>query len=359
VRWLLVGAVACYSPATLSSSVDGATGMDGSGSGSDASVDAGPGCVDSFFLGTQICNLGSDDFESGANIDDNCSRTIAQSGGDALCVITGNNVTLTNLSVHGTRPVAFVALHTLIVDTLLNVSSPGAQGDAGAGGNFAGCGLLGSPGGVKGGGAGGSFAGSGADGVPGSTDQGGTAAVHEPIPMFVRGGCPGGAGGGGAAGGDGGGGVYLLAGETILVTASAQILANGQSGSGGSVSQGGGGGGTGGLIVLEAPSVSLDASVMLEAFGAGGGGGGGDVTGGFPGKGCRAGDPGTGNLGGSGAAGTDGGGCSPPDVDAKPPVGQADGGGGGGGGGGAGYILVHTATPLGPVNGFPAPIQIP
>lgn len=129
-------------------------------------------------------------------------------------------------------------------------------------------------------------------------------------------------------GAPGGGAVHLMARDTISVGATAVVNAGGAGGRPGTNERAGaGGGGSGGLIVLEAQTVAIMAGGTLAANGGGGGGGCGD-----------AGDAGT--------AGSD----------AEPTVVAASGGEGGGTKGGAGGLggvagSVRGGNGLGPERG--------
>lgn len=133
------------------------------------------------------------------------------------------------------------------------------------------------------GGAGGSFGAAGGsvgpnitcDGVPyGVTQPGATYGASQALPLI--GGSGGGSGGGGYAfaggGGGGGGGALLLAvTQTLTITSTAQILANGGSGAtvGGVGAGSAGGGGSGGTIRLIASTLVSDG--RLNATGGPGG----------------------------------------------------------------------------------------
>jgi hypothetical protein len=316
-----------------------------------------------------------------------CTELVPQSGGPALCVLAGTSVQISDgatlravglvpvgSTAAGTNPLVLIATQNIVVVGALDVSSHssdtvGGVPALGAGARTAaGCfatGVDGPPGsGSNGGGgaAGGSFGTQGGVGGNGGnnnqTSHGAPSAATAPGQLV--GGCPGGHGGDGAgglpsggAGGNPGGAVYLLAGQSIVV--SGKLNASGGGGAGGvngnNSSGGGGGGGTGGLVVLEAPQVSVTGSVF--ANGGGGGAGGGNV-----GNGSDFGDPGmdptvaaTPAPGGGGRSGGGNGGPGAAGTAAAAP--GSKGGGnqpesaGGGGGGGAGVIRVLGTSSIG------------
>lgn len=314
-----------------------------------------------------------------------CTQLVPQSGGPALCVLAGTMIeiaagaTVRAVGVNPvgstaawTNPLVLIATQTITIAGTFDASSHfsetvGGQPALGAGARtIAGCfatgvdGPAGSGNNGGGGGAGGSFGTVGGVGGNGgnnnNTGHGSPAATM--APTLLAGGCPGGHGGDGAggmvsggAGGNPGGAVYLLAGQSIVV--SGKLNASGAGGVGGiegnNSSGGGGGGGAGGLVVLEAPQVSVTGTVF--ANGGGGGAGAGNVgdgnDNGKPGVDPAAATPaapgggGTsgGGNGGAGAAGT-----------AAAAAGNKGGGNapqsaGGGGGGGAGVIRVLGPSP--------------
>jgi hypothetical protein len=228
-------------------------------------------------------------------------------------------------------------------------SAPGAGGGAGAdAGPAQGCGR---------GGAGATSAKvDGGGGGAGAGTMGGTGGAMSPVlhgvggaacmPMLLEpleGGSGGGSGGPGAAatgaaGGGGGGALQITALGSLEITGT--IDAGGEGGAGGvsATTDGGagGGGGSGGAVLLEAPSVMIDAGAIVVANGGGGGGGGGTVAGS---PGSHGGTSTTPAMGGNGSessnTGGAGGSIAPPDVGAD---GISDGGGGGGA---AGVIVIR------------------
>jgi hypothetical protein len=194
---------------------------------------------------------------------------------------------------------------------------------------------------ASGGGGGGNAIAGGNGGVPQGTSNvgtGGSATTN-----WVSGG---GGGGGGApsasagGGGGGGGALYLAAGYEVRIRG--DIVAVGGPGAGGAVGTGGGGGGAGGLIVVDAPSVSLepyDGTHCLSVHGgAGGNGGNGSGPGasgtyanscpyrGVPGMAARD----AGGLGGTPEAS---------------PNGTFGSGTGGGAAGGTGRVIIRSSVP--------------
>lgn len=167
------------------------------------------------------------------------------------------------------------------------------------------------------------------------------------------GGAPGGLGGFavGGSGGGGGGALQISSGDSIDIVLST-ISVGGGGGVGGHTSlNGGSGGGAGGEIVLEAPTISFQASgqASLNALGGGGGAGGTQNGGGPPGGdgsdatagggGGAAGTPHS-AAGGKGAAVT-----ANALVDAQPGGGDAADGGGGGGGAGRIWLRYRASSP--------------
>ena len=294
------------------------------------------------------------------------------SANNAICAVAAGAITIragVTLSAHGTRPLALLG-HSVDLAGAIDVASHIA-GPRGPGANL-GC----SPAfpmatGAGGGGGGGFGTGGGRGGSPGATGIGGGPGTSIAL-ADLAGGCDGGRGGdgsnnGGPAGpGAAGGGAVWIASDTTPLTihSTASIDASGASGLGGrspgnsSVSHGGYGGGSGGLIVLQAPTIQLDATAVIFANGGHGGGGsegpipgmdGTDPTG--P---TGAGAGGGGGMGGAAQSlvGGDGGAGWP--GSGSGPSGVGDGGmgeaftdsGGGGGGGGAGVIAVASATSI-------------
>jgi hypothetical protein len=273
---------------------------------------------------------------------------------DQFCVIAATRFEITaRVTAHGSRALVLVAVDTIDLSGVIDVSSELASGAIGAGANPSTC-DRGAPPTDAGGGAGGSFGGAGGRGQPIQGIQALPGASSRAIPS-LRGGCPGQPGstpdvrGGGGARGEGGGAVALVASTIVL---SGRINASGGGGGGGRTGpSGGGGGGSGGMIVLDAASIPPQPAAMLFANGGGGGEGGGIAqdgsgaivsgldggvsTGPGPTGGAIGGKQGSNNQSGDGADGSLG--TQLDGADATDPISEP-GGGGGGGGGGAGFI---------------------
>jgi hypothetical protein len=260
----------------------------------------------------------------------------------ASCVIVGTTITVPGTTnVRGNKPLVLVATDSFTVDHNLDVA--GHRGQAlPAGGNWSGCGspTSGADRGTGGGGgAGGSFMTGGGNGGTGDNTRAlaGMATGALGTPTFLHGGCPGSRGGDGqqSAGGvaNGGGAIYVVAANSITV--SALINASGSGAVGGGHASGGGGGGSGGMIVLYAPQVSVTGSLL--ANGGGGSAGGDQNAGGQVGSDEMIANPLLAPPGGGGPGGPGGDGFT--DGTGATGGGNGDDGeGGGGGGGGAGYI---------------------
>jgi hypothetical protein len=300
---------------------------------------------------------------------------VTQATGPELCVVRANRFEVSagaTLTVTGGRPLVVLAEDRALVTGTIDVSAvrgaagPGGWGPALVAGTGMGSGGLGAHSGGydDGGGGGGGFCGAGGPGGVGDDAAGGTAgpawgASSELSPL--RGGYGGGTGGTGASagtGGAGGGALQLV--SRRLITVTGRLLAGGGGGAGGGDGTpgddnigGGGGGGSGGAILLEAPTVTLDAASTLHANGGGGGGaagcnGRGDAgdgqdgrdadtmaTGGARGPSCSGGA----NYGGPGGAGG-----GTPLGGVMGASNAATSANGAGGGGGAGCILVRNAS---------------
>lgn len=303
----------------------------------------------------------------------NCDAIIAQpSGGPSMCVVAAGNFNIATgakLSATGANPLLLVAANSFTIAGTLDVAShitsnvigPGASTTCG---NGTAGGTGGNPDGAGGGGAGGSFGTSGANGGVGfnssTNNPGGPGGIAlAPVtPAALVGGCPGGNGGDGSGGGGGGpgvggrggGGVYVIAGESLVI--SGTINASGAGGGPGKdsldASAGAGGGGSGGFIGLDAPSMSITGTVF--ANGGSGGGGGGNMPAGFGSRGndpTNATTPAAGGNGGAGGGGNGGAGFANGNVAATGANGSSLYCAAGGGGGGAGIIRVYGVTPSG------------
>ncbi|HET9620718.1 MAG TPA: hypothetical protein VFP84_05110 [Kofleriaceae bacterium] len=288
--------------------------------------------------------------------------TVDVRGGDfttsPLCAVIAQSIKIepnVTLSAHGSKPFALLA-HSIEIEGVIDVASH-VNGDRGPG-TTQGCNEL-TPATQGGGGAGGTFDSPVDDkggGAPGGDEGGAGKTGGKPAgtisTIFLRPGCDGGAGGVGdgappLAGGAAGGAIWIAADTgSLILGASAVINASGAGGlAGARANQGGSGGGSGGLIVLQAPSLTVDP--MAKVF-ANGGGGGGGAQGDDPGDpGHEPIDPPDNPAGPNDTDGSGGIGYSIAHNSKPGKVGGGDGGGGGGGGGGAGVIRVVTrsATP--------------
>jgi hypothetical protein len=292
--------------------------------------------------------------------DAQCTFKYTPATGPDLCVMSGSVITVNATTAHGMRGLLLLATDSIVINGALDVSSK-RGGQVGAGGDAASCTAAGAGNqddGGGSGGAGGSFIGKGGDGAMGDTNNNGApagpsnggAAGAVQAAVFVRGGCPGAKGGdgqGGSHGGaasHGGGAVYLIAANTIHVTATGAIYASGSGGNKADDESGGGGGGSGGLVGLDATTLTIDG--IIAANGGGGGGGGsnqGPPTDGTDGTTMMFDQRANGGNGGQGQPdspdGGKGGGLSQANGDTPQPA----AGGGSGGGGGVGVVLVHGA----------------
>lgn len=292
----------------------------------------------------------------------NCSERVPQLGAaQDLCVVTATNIVVNAPTrVIGNIPIAIVATETITISSSLDAGSLRGIFN-GPGNNHGTCflmrtedGAAGAAATAAGGGAGGTFqtlGGVGGAGEAGSS-KGGVPDAIDPL-SFIRGGCGGGDGGlagalSGGGGGASGGAIYLVAGTSITLTASALVNASGAGGGGGGKGSlrggAGGGGGSGGLIGFDSPQVVILAGARVIANGGGGGGSAGSGNGQAGENGMSA-DVATAPF--TAAGGTTvtpgGNGADVMNVAAA----GADGAGaesGGGGGGGAGYIKVYTTS---------------
>lgn len=274
-----------------------------------------------------------------------------------LCVVEHTDVTIAGagtVRATGSRPLVVLATGDMTIAGTIDVASHRATATIGAGADV-GCasGVLPA---TFGGGAGGSFVGTGGRGGRGTNMVASAGGVAAPAlaATTIRGGCAGqvgDGGGGGAPAGNGGGAVYLIA---TSLTITGTIDASGASGSGGRAMSsmlgvtGAGGGGAGGFIGLDAESLVVSASGQLFANGAGGGEGGNTMVDGMAGgepmaptpaaAGGRSNNPGGGG-GGSGSSGMA--------LDGATASSAPSSGGGGGGGAGAIRIFAPARTVVG------------
>jgi hypothetical protein len=305
------------------------SGMGSDSGGSDA-VDSGNGCLGAGVF--EICPMGAAMTAktlSGA-IDTNGSMCHSTqlwktSGQTPSCFIVGTSITVSNVTVTGSRPLVLVATGTITVTGHLDASSRQNPTQTGPGQPATPCGTFGAPGDDTGAGGGGgaSLAATGAGGGNGGSGNAGAAAAgtaYMPFltvpPGLLRAGCTGSRGGDGqgigGTGGRGGGAVYLAA-STISLGAAAVVNVSGAGAAAPGKSAGGGGGGSGGMLLLHAADFSITAGAKLVANG-GAGSSGGDGN-----------NAGNGNPGG--------------DPDPLNPMTQAAGGQNPGGKGGDGYAL--------------------
>lgn len=266
------------------------------------------------------------------------------------CFIVGNSISvpMTGTRVLGRRPLVLVAQTQITVVAVLDVAShqienraPGAAQTPGQCMDFQQDAADGEAGAGGGGGAGGTFMSQGGRGGQGGggAQEGRPAQADGSNPTRLRGGCPGQVGGNhGPADtttGRGGGAIYLVAGGSIAINGA--INASGAGATADAARTGGSGGGTGGMIVLYAPSITLDGtSGALVANGGGGASGGSSGGRGADGHDPDVLTPSTAAAGG----GTGGMGYPALGSALNGPAGSGNGGGDGGGGG-AGFIRAN------------------
>jgi hypothetical protein len=282
-------------------------------------------------------------------------------GADLVDVISARDVHLgvsTLLRAIGSHGLAIIASHDVIVDqdALIDVSNGGAGArtscpngatrgaDNGNGAGGGGGGGFGSTGGAGGAG--------NRDGAP---SPGGSAGAAEPgFPAGFHGGCPGAPGGTGdllgGGGGRGGGALYLVAGNSIVLSDLFPIDAGGGGGQGGnhagsSGDAGGGGGGSGGLLILEAPHIMASTATIAANGGAGGEGSDAIGIGANGDPATRTTERASGGAGGTqnGSDGGDGGSAQGPGGGSVTDTAVR---GGGGGGGSVGFIRVRSPDAL-------------
>jgi hypothetical protein len=230
----------------------------------------------------------------------------------------------------GSHAIALVAVSDITVSAEIDGLAPcrgtGALGGFGASAG-PGAGQAGAS--AKGGGGGGNGGAGGTGGNNGSS--GGAINGDDAITILVGG--SGGGTSGSNVGGAGGGALQLVSGTRITVGAGINL--GGCGGAAGTLAlTGAAGGGAGGTLLLEAPYISIGATLAVN------GGGGGGFSAGADGALSRTPASG-GNGGGTGAAG-----ATPDGGD-----GGASGAGAGGGGGGIGRIRVNTRDGTADVSG--------
>jgi hypothetical protein len=268
----------------------------------------------------------------------------------SVCFIVAQDInTNMTVNVRGANPLVLVATNSITIGNDVDVASHRSQPN-GPGANAAACGSPGSGANRNmgaGGGAGGSFVTKGGDGGHGDSGQAspGTATAALGTPTILQGGCPGSSGGNGdqnsGAVGAGGGALYMVAGTSITISATGLVNASGAGAGAGGHHAGGSGAGTGGMIVLYAPAITAAGKILANGGGGAGGGNGGNGTNGMD---EAIGMPLAAPPGGQGPGGNGGNGFTQGIMAA----GGGDGGGGnagGGGGGGAGYIRSNLALP--------------
>jgi hypothetical protein len=370
---LVVGGVAAGCGFHSSSGAAADAGGGGSGAdsaGGDAGIDAGCGFAD--LVDTCLLSFGADLPVMGTATYDTDTHVLtingtatqvavktAMVGSDVVDVISARDVHLgvsASLRGVGSHGLAIVASRDLIVDqdALIDVSNGGAGARTSCP-NAAGTGmgnLVGAGGG--GGGGFGASGGTGGAGNSGAASQGGAAGASEPrFPTGFHGGCPGAPGGTGqqqgGAGGKGGGALYLVAGNSIVLSSLAPIDAGGGGGMGGNHigaigNAGGGGGGSGGLVILEAPHVMASTATIAANGGGGGEGSDGADSGDGGDQGTRTTERASGGSLGA-AGGGDGGQGGSSLTPAGDSVTDSALRGGGGGGGSVGFIRVRSPDP--------------
>lgn len=295
--------------------------------------------------------------------DRDCDLVYNNPIGRSSCVLYARTITINaQLIARGTRPLVLAATERVEINGVIDVSAT-RLGALPAAANDITCVYSD----VEAAGPGGSFAGKGGDGGPLSATVIATATPAIALPVYLRGGCAGGAGnkdGGVAgqfrAGAPSGGVMALVSGGSISIGGAGKVLANGAGGTGGDSNSPASGGGSGGMIRLGAPMISIAGTVTANG---GGGGEGADGTSfaiggaGADGSANTTPAPGgntlvTGGDGGAGAAGA-----------------VANGGSGvaganmgsiyddGAGGGGAGFIVVYGGEPTITGTVSPAPTR--
>ncbi len=297
--------------------------------------------------------------------DSNCD-VMTESNGIGVCVKYGGAISLSALTVTGTRALVIATQGTITIAGLVDVQNHGTA-DAGCQNTS---GTSDAAGGS--GGAGGGFATSGGNGGAARMQSGGFGGGPQNPPQMLRFGCAGREGGSdgadlGGVGGPSGGTIYLIANE-IDVAPTGGIDASGEGGGGGVSATstggggGGGGGGSGGLIGFDALTIKTK-TTMTGAFSAnGGGGGGGNNNLAAMGAGSRTSTTSTsspaGGMGGttSGNGGAGGAGLVDGTVGAGTAANTAHGAGGGGGGGTGWFVLYHRGSVATFTNASPAPV---
>jgi hypothetical protein len=332
-QWILVLATGC---------------ADLAGIGDPAPLSADAPEVPCAFGGIDLCLFArpqtSLDIDTDLAIDTSrdCNLVVYEPPSPSVCVIYANEIRVSGkVTASGSRALVLAASRAIEVTGSVDVSAYKDLGNTTPASDGPEC--VFPTGGSYGGAAGGSFAGKGGNGGSGiggnqSSNMPTTAAPAVTLPSYVRGGCS-----DSAFGGRAGGGVWLAAADTIRISSTGRVLANGAGGDGSQVLSFGRspGGGSGGMIRIAAPHI-----INLGVIAANGGGGseGADFTAGTEGVdgadgaiGIARANGGAGGTANGGDGGAGGAGGSVDGLDGN----SASGGGnatGGGGGGGAGFI---------------------
>jgi hypothetical protein len=271
-----------------------------------------------------------------------CNLVIYEPPSPSVCVIYANEINIgATVTAFGSRALVLAATSSIEVSGTVDVSAYRDKNNRPAAADAQECAFT--TAGSYGGGAGGSFAGKGGDGGSGVMGTGNQnmpaqAASSTALPSRVRGGCPGSYGRAHS-----GGGVWLAAGDTIRLTSTGRVLANGAGGSS-TFDIGGGsqGGGSGGMVRLAAPHVVIAGLVAANGGGGAEGidanssdGSGGDGADGTIGSTRASGGSGASAKAGDGGAG--GAGSSLDGLNGTNATGT-EAATGGAGGGGAGFI---------------------
>ncbi len=260
----------------------------------------------------------------------------------------------------GAPGIAVLASGTIIIEGVVDVSANGdvaGPGGAAPASSDSDCTMFDffspSPQGIHGLGGGGGYALGGAGGSAFAGTVGPPGPVH-PLGTGNFGGCAGGTyfeSSPTVIGGAGGGGLQLVSRRSITLTAGATLDASGGGGHATLANRPGAGGGAGGILLLEAPTITLDGPRVVLSVKGGGGGGAGNATlrGGNGGEGGTDAMPAAGGwtpaTGGGGTGGLAGGGEGGL-------TGLASEHHGGGGGGSAGFIATFSASgTTAPTNG--------
>jgi len=268
----------------------GEAGLGGDGAGSSGGSGSGGGGSPGGLGGTGDTNGGDGNLDGGGSGSTTCSGSDGRDGGDGASSDVGDVGGTASSGSAGSGGAGEFGPGG--ADGVVGCDNWTGGGGGGYGGGGSGGTQWGSDdaGGGGGGGAGGEGGGSSADGGAGAGPYGGTAGGGNSSAGSAGGyaasasngdsstdrtcalGSGGGGGGtgyqetGGGGGGAGGGAILLTATESLTVASGARILANGAAGAGGGRDDGGGstsysgGPGAGGCLVLEAPSVTLDAA---------------------------------------------------------------------------------------------------